>query len=175
MKAFDESRTGDDPRRLSRGGTMRLVILALAIGGALSLGATVARADVMIDAVTPTSITTTIDCSGEVVAFEGTTHTLLTQTVDAHGGVHVRGQVEEHLFGVGLTSGDRYVWNALETVGYRNFDDVGNATLVEIAHVNHVGESTAADDHQLHYLEHFTLTPGGAEPVVIDRYREDCG
>ena len=154
---------------------MRLAILALAIGGALSLGAAAARADVVIDTVTPTSITTTIDCSGEVVRFEGTTHTLFFENVDGHGAIHVHGNVEEHFLGVGLTSGDRYVWNAVETVGYRNFDDVGNATLVETAHVSHAGESTPADDHKLHYLEHFTLTPSGNEPVIIDRYREECG
>jgi hypothetical protein len=152
--------------------TFRISTAVLAGAASMALAAP-AHAATVINTVVPVSVTTTTSCGDEVVHFEGTVHTVGLTTEDANGGIHFRGHVNEHLEGIGLTSGDRYVSNASETAGYGFRDESGNATAVLNLHVNRQGESTPVDDNKLHSLIHFTDNRNG-EPVFVETYREAC-
>jgi hypothetical protein len=106
------------------------------------------------------SFVTTEICGadGEPIAVDGELHLVSTFTSTAEGVYFEQQIAQAHLVGVGLVSGDTYIFNATgHTVG--NYLPNGGSVSMEADQSVqvHAGESTALDD----FYMRFSFTPSG--------------
>jgi hypothetical protein len=100
---------------------------------------------------------------GEPIAVDGEMHLVYTFTSTAEGVYFEQQIVHAHLVGVGLVSGDTYIFNATgHTVG--NYLPNGTSVSMETDHSVqvHAGESTSLDD----FYMRFSFTPSGTFVAV---------
>jgi hypothetical protein len=124
----------------------------------------------------PLSFTTDASCTGESITFEGTMHLVRHDTENANGS-HLQGHVNEHLDGIGLLSGAKYVGTISGGVNVNIStppSESSNATLVSNLHIVRVGESAAADDYSEHIIVRLTINANGEERAFADDFRGGC-
>lgn len=156
------------------------VFAAYMAAGAVALGAGAASA--AADTITfdlPVSGETTSDCTGEVIAINGTMHVKQTNN-SALGGI--KSQIETNLTGVmGTTvapvAGVKYVMNDQTTdIEHADLDNV-QMTVENTTNLIRQRETTTlptgGDDLRLHAFTHFTVVNGVAKADKID-LRADC-
>ena len=116
----------------------------------------------------PFALTVTNPCTGEAVFLEGTTHLLVTATLDASGGAHF---VEaSNTQGTGISaSGASYILIATGEFVETPASVIGNFTLLNTFRVLRQGGSTG-DDFTATELMHVTVVNGEA---VVDLIRVD--
>jgi hypothetical protein len=127
----------------------------------------------------PVSGTVPNDCTGEMVAIDGTSHNKVTDNSSLSG---IKYQIEGNLTGVkgtGVLSGARYVMNdQTSDMSHAEFDALGNVqqTMEESTILTRQGESGAlvmGDDFRLHVLVHLTVSNGVMRADGYD-LRADC-
>ena len=147
----------------------RFVVLGAAVLAACSVTPSAWGAPA-VNTTVPVSFVTSSQCptdGGEQVAFQGSMHLTYILNSDPSGGYRELFHADVHLFGVGLTTGDRYV-----TVGGDTTTGVypsgRGAVVTLVSHVQqiHAGEAQADDDFSMRMV----LTPGG-----FSAEREACG
>jgi hypothetical protein len=112
-------------------------------------------------------------CTLEPVAGMGTVHLIITMTDNPDGSTHVR--IYQHtsgMQGVGVVSGDTYVFNEGEMV---EADVLGSATFYHRVEFIHVGESfghptEALDD----FHQRVRVIVSEMSPPVITQDRTEC-
>ena len=106
-------------------------------------------------------------CSGEYVHLSGIAHVVMSVTIDANS-AHLIGLVNEHLDGNGLTTGARYVADAMAHVD-SNVDidpvtNTGEATILISARINGQGSIPNTSEQQ---LVHVTVNANGIVSAVF--------
>lgn len=152
-----------------------LTVLVARLGAGLVPAAPTLGASPTQNVRVPLAFTTDVSCTGEPIAFEGTMH-LVLHSGDTANGSHPRAHANQHLEGVGLVTGARYIGvfseNAGSNVAARG--QASNTTLVQNFHIIRQGESTPADDYSEHIFIHLTLTATGEDKAYADEFRSDC-
>lgn len=118
------------------------------------------------------------DCSGESVALSGYHSFFFKQHEDAAGGIHVAAQLRQHVDGVGLASGRRYVGSYREQLSL--FVPAGSLPLpAEGWHVSEqirlrfIGQGDTPNQ-LLDARRHLTITPNGEVTASFDEFQMDC-
>jgi hypothetical protein len=168
----------------------RIALLAAAVAMLLFALASVAQAEVVINEDVPLDEVVSFSCPGpdgyvpsEDIRATGTVHLLVASTVDKAGNTHdVYSYSFENVTGVGLTSGDSYVWRVVNNAT-NNFrppdseettnDGVGRYVLH--GRMIHLGEDgTQLDDQMFRYTVHITQAENGDVTAEFERYVEYC-
>jgi hypothetical protein len=112
-------------------------------------------------------------CTAEPVAGMGTVHVIITTTDNSDGSTHVR--IYQHtsgMHGVGVVSGDKYVFNEGEMV---EADFSGSETFyqrIEFIHVDEtLGHPTEALDD---FHQRLRVTVSEMSPPVVTQERTEC-
>ena len=159
----------------------RTVVLVVALAFAaslLTLAVVLAKpAQAQADTFTDTDripVSTTVGgfCSDEPVIVEGTAHTVAHTTIDANGGFHTKFQSYIKGQGVGLDSGDKYVYNDLFN---EHFNATGpfNETFTATVKIIRQGSDTTADDLNGRVVFHITVNANGEITTEFLRFEEE--
>ena len=156
--------------------TLRLLTFFVGVFTAALTFAALAVAAPIENSTIPLSFETDASCTGESIAFEGSLH-LVRQRTETANGWHVQGHVNEHLVGVGLLSGARYVGTISGSVNVNvatPLRESSNATLVSTVHIVRVGEPAQSDDYSEHIIVRLTINANGEEKAFADEFRGGC-
>jgi hypothetical protein len=162
----------------------RIALLAAVVAMLLFALASAAQAEVVINEDEPLDLVVS-SCAGggEAIRVGGTVHLLLTSTVDKAGNTHdVFHYSFQNVKGVGLDSGDSYVWrtvnNAANNVRPSDSEETtndGEFTYVLLGRMIHLGEDgTQLDDQMFRYTVHITQAENGEVTTQFERYVEYC-
>ena len=161
----------------------RIALLAAAVAMLLFALAAAAQAEVVINEHVPLDQVVWTCPGGEDIRVEGTVHVLVTSTVDQAGNTHDVGHINhQNVTGVGLTSGDSYVWRTVgsSAVNVRPSDPEGTAndggyTLIYRGRMIRLGEDgTQLDDQMFRQTARITLDENGEYTTQFERYVEYC-
>ena len=122
------------------------------------------------------SFTTDASCTGEPIAFEGTMR-LIRQNTENPNRWHFHGHVTEHLDGVGLLSGAKYIGmisGGVDVNVSSSANEAASSTLVSTVHIVRMGEPAPSDDYSEHILVRLTITATGEEQAFADAFRGGC-
>ncbi len=120
----------------------------------------------------------TSTCSGEDVALSGTTLFFFDQSTDATGGVHVTASLDQHLAGVGLVSGSKYVAEANSKLSlYLPAGSTpwvnGGFHVTEPLHIEFIGQG-GVPNQILDAMWHVTFNNNGELTSFINSYSMRC-
>ena len=122
----------------------------------------------------PMDITDFDLCSGEVVHLSGIAEVSISVTIDANR-AHIVSLVNEHLKGIGLSTGASYVADAMAHVDSNaDIDPVtntGEATILISARVNGQGSIPNTSEQQ---LVHVTMDANGNVSARISHFQMIC-
>jgi hypothetical protein len=156
----------------------RLVLVALLLASLLAApaGPTSAQAAQPTTILrVPLDISFFVPCAnngaGEVVNLSGTFMMVFHSSVDQTGGTHIKLlEVEQHVAGVGETTGDRYVSTF---VNLFNFNDSGALTSTQQVVFRITGPGPG-NDSLLRITNHSTVNPDGTITVAFDTITIEC-
>jgi len=135
---------------------MRHWIVLAAVAAVAAFVPAVSRADTSVNRA-PLSFTSYTMCSvdGEPVALTGQMIIVGTFLSFQEGVYHEQGIAQVHLAGVGLVSGDRYIFNASSQLSELTFDN-RPVLVIDTTHavMIHAGETTPLDDFYLRMSLH---------------------
>jgi hypothetical protein len=169
----------------------RIALLAAAVAMLLFALAPAAQAAVVLNEDVPLDQVVSFSCPGpggyvpsEDIRATGTIHLLLTSTVDQAGNTHEVFQYSfKNVRGVGLTTGDSYIWrtvnNAVTTVRSTHppgTTNGGEFTYVLRGRMVHLGEdgTELGDDQMFRYTVHITQAENGEVTTQFENYVEYC-
>jgi hypothetical protein len=172
----------------------RIALLAAAVAMLLFALAPAAQAEVVINEDLPLDQVVGFSCPdpdpdvgyvpSEDIRVTGTVHLLVASTVDKAGNTHdVYSYSFKHVTGVGLTSGDSYVWrtvnNAANNVRPSDPEETTNDgafTYVLRGRMIHLGEggSELGDDQIFRYTVHITQAENGEVTTQFEKIAESC-
>jgi hypothetical protein len=172
----------------------RMYLLAAAVAMLLFALAPAAQAEVVMNEDVPLDQVVSFSCPdpdpdvgyvpSEDIRVTGTVHILVTSTVDQAGNTHDVGDINhKNVTGVGLTSGDSYVWRTegSSAVNVRPSDPEGTAndggyTLIYRGRMIHLGEggSELGDDQMFRQTVRLTLDENGEYTTQFERQVEYC-
>ena len=111
-------------------------------------------------------------CSDEPIFVEGTLLTVVHTTIDANGGGHTTFQFHIKGEGVGLESGDKYVYNNLSR---NEFNSTGpfNETFTATFKVIRQGSVSTTDDLNARAVFHVTVNANGEVTTEFVRFEEE--
>lgn len=113
------------------------------------------------------------DCTGEVIILTGVTLTTCAEAVfDASGGKHAIVQVQGQGFGVGSSSGSKYVFVA-NTTGVLNFPSSSTDVVTAVASAELIGQGSAANE-VADILLHVTVDANGNPTAMVDKVTARC-
>jgi hypothetical protein len=169
----------------------RMYLLAAAVAMLLFALAPAAQAEVVMNEDVPLDQVVSFSCPdpdpdvgyvpSEDIRVTGTVHLLLTSTVDKAGNTHyVYHYSFKNVTGVGLTSGDSYVWRVEDTqTGNVRPSDPEETTITAVlrGRMIHLGEggSELGDDQMFRWTVKFTQDESGEYTPQFERYVEYCG
>jgi hypothetical protein len=141
---------------------------------AMLIAAMPTAADVPVITYVPMDITDIDLCSGEYVHLSGVAQVLTSVTIDSNR-AHLVGLVNEHLEGNGLSTGARYVADAMAHVD-SNVDidpvtNTGEATILISARINGQGSIPNTSEQQ---LVHVTVNANGDVTARVSHHRIVC-
>jgi hypothetical protein len=99
-------------------------------------------------------------------------HEVAHNTIDANGGFHLKLQLHIKGQGVGVDSGDKYVYNDLSN---EHFNSTGpfNETFTSTFKIIRQGSDTA-DDLNATALFHITVNANGEVTTEFERFEDEC-
>jgi hypothetical protein len=156
--------------------TLRLVAFLVGISAATLSSAALAVAGPTDNSTIALSFTTDASCTGEPIAFEGTMH-LVRHDAETATGSHLGAHVNEHLEGVGLLSGAKYVGTIGSAVNVNIAtppSESSNMTLVSNLRILRMGESAPFDDYSEQITVRLTINANGEERAYADEFRGGC-
>jgi hypothetical protein len=156
----------------------RLALVALLLASLFAVTAGTASAQ----AAQPTTILTVpldisyfLPCAnngvGEIVNVSGTFMMVFHSSIDETGGTHIKLlEVQQHVAGVGETTGDRYVSTF---VNLFNFNDSGALTSTQQVVFRITGPGPG-NDALIRIVNHATVNPDGTITVAFDTITIEC-
>jgi hypothetical protein len=155
-------------------------VVALALAASLLTLAVVLAKPAQAQASTVTS-TDRIPASGvidgcppsEPISVEGTLKTVAHTTIDANGGYHTTLQIHLKGQGVGLDSGDKYVYNQLAN-HHLNATGPSNETSTFNFKIIRQGSVSTTDDANATAVFHVTVNANGEVTTQFDRFEDEC-
>jgi hypothetical protein len=161
------SRLVANGRKEVMGRRFAAVAVAVLAGSVLAPSAS---ADPAVNTTVPLNFVTSSQCpadtGGEQVAFEGAMHLTYSFNSNPPGGFREQFHANVHLLGVGLTTGDRYIFAAGDTI--TGIYPSGRGAVVSVTgrvQEIHAGDATPGDDFSIRMV----LSPGG-----FNADREGC-
>ena len=135
-----------------------------------TLSAAPALAEVTTNVRLPIAGTVINPCNGENVDYEGTVHVVLRTTVDGSGGIHLGGNANYHVTGVGQTTGAAYVGNQNEKI---TLNLVGASTETQAITFRLISKG-GADNFYITLRLHITVNANGDVTVVHGTASAEC-
>ncbi len=110
-----------------------------------------------------------IPCAGETIHFTGFLHVATHETVDDTGGVHFTIHFQEHLTGIGLTTGVKY-----ESIGgtQDNYGNVGSEET-SITRFRLISQGRGPNIQSTNSF-HFTINANGDVTVSWSKFSFEC-
>jgi hypothetical protein len=137
--------------------------LALAFASSARAGAT--QSSIPISGKQPAD-----SCTGEVIDYSGTENLVSNVVANGSGGFHINVNLQQHVTGVGETSGTQYTLNGTFNTEF-NVNGAAELTItlheVFVAHGSQPNEAAAA-------LLHITVNANGDVTVLVDKLTDDC-
>jgi hypothetical protein len=157
-------------------GVVLVVALALA-ASLLPLAVVLAKpAQAQADTFTSTDRIPVSDFTGscppsELVFVEGTQHTVAHTTIDANGGFHTKFQFNLKGEGVGLDSGDKYVYHQVSN-SHEDATGPFNRTFTQTFKIIRQGSDTTTDDFNTTIVFHVTVNANGEVTTQFLRFED---
>jgi hypothetical protein len=157
---------------------MKRVLVAVVLAAALAspgLGVVsgVAHAATISNVSAPFSGFLPNPCNGETVAYSGSIHTLVLQTVDGSGGLHVDSRLNtQGVSGTGLLTGAKYQAN--DTLA-NSFNGTSGGTIDITVPMNFefIAQGQVPNFY-LKTLTHITLNPDGTVTTFVSDFEAHC-
>jgi hypothetical protein len=134
--------------------------------------ATTVRADNVVNADIPVSVTVTNPCVPELVDLSGNLHLIVNITNDSSGGTHFKLGVNAKTSGTGESSGAKYQGNLNLNVSL-NANSGGTFNVTVPLNIELIGQGQVPN-FLVHALLHVTVDPAGNVTSSVDNFSAEC-